>query len=1049
MEINLLKVKSISCKNNIRKNICDYYFYTLDPNNPSGIYQYYKNLFKKIIQSDTFDYTIKKEYIDINEFKACILQKSSMTRLTAVVKNKNTGQVTKIKLVDIPYLFPDLKIILNGVVKHQILTLKRAPISYFQNNSLCPIMRVKLLNNILNIYKTSNGFVYCLNPTTPKCYNISQTEEYFEKSGIISEEELKEKFNSGEYSFGISTEETYLYYVKDFLGIEIKEKENFIDFFFDSLLDFYNESSSEYYLDKSSIIYKKLSTPPERIFANIMIINRDLEKDSLIDFVNSESKLNFMIKHFNKNFVLIQKLTNDSRFYQTTSIYNLSTYDTKHNKVMLTDASRADSNIISQDSRLNHVTHFGRVCPLDTPEGKMTGVTGTFANGVSINKIGILESNLYNVKTKKIESMSTVREYKHIVGDYVSYFEKDNTRPIFARYKGKVELVPKSSVEYVSSSPISLISEELSKNPFVSHNDGARALVGLSVCKQAIKTLNPSRFFKLNHLSGDSTYIEKGLLKIRFNSGDIEYHHDAIFNTSRFVLGNDVITPTQTLMTAFMHYGGYSFEDSVVVSDKVIREGKLNHEEIVTFVINIKNPTEEYSETITKAHLEKTDINLDNIDESGIIKVGSVFKGGDPIVVKEITKKGSADDLITSLLDYVDIENIEKVDKTFFAPSNIISGKIESVAIYGDRKGIEQTDQYAEYLKNLYDTIKKEYLKWVKNSGFKVTDLDVNKNLQQIEQNKKEMLDGWFGIRDKVNLASVKTSVVIKARVIKSIFIGDKLSTLHGAKGVLTHVMNSDEAPIINDGTGTPIDCIICTLGIPSRMNGGMIHEMEVGLAKYEIEKYIKANGYDHTMTKLKKFINKDDDENIKFNIQGFNFSYSSLHQVLSQLNIKTKQYGVINAFTSREYEHPINYGYMHILRAGHLSEDKLNTRSTGIYSRITQQPSKLKTLSSGSAARFGEYEFWCLLAWGCLNTTKEFIGPKSDDIIGREKMYKDLILQGHASLERNKTESLQTINSIMKTMNLLLSIRKKAALKQEAVINKEAITTPIKNIKK
>jgi len=615
-----------------------------------------------------------------------------------------------------------------------------------------------------------------------------------------------------------------------------------------------------------------------------------------------------------------------------------------------------------------HPSHYGRLCPVHTPEGPNIGLILHLALYARINEFGMIETPYIKVKngkvTDEIEYLNALEEEKFVIAHAaIERDEKGDIKEemVEVRINGQPDLAPKSKVDYMDVATNQAFSIATSLIPFLNHNDAGRALMGSNMQKQATPCVEPEAALVATGIEG-AAMRDTGRLVIALNDGTVSkvdgnsietidskggktsyklvnfaktnsatcFHQRPIVNVEDKVKRGDVIADTltsvqgemalgQNVLIAFLSWSGANYEDAIILSERLIKENKFTTIHIDEVVVNVRE-TKLGPEVTTCDIPNVGEAKLKNLAEDGVIRIGAEVNPGD-ILVGKITPKGESqltpeERLLRSLFG----EKARDVKDTSKRMEGGKRGRIINVQIFSREKG------------------------------------------------------------DKLESGIIKR-IHIEIAQIRNVSVGDKLAGRHGNKGVISRILPVEDMPYTADGT--PIDLILTPLGVPSRMNLGQILEMHLGLAA-------KTLNYQAIVP---PFVGATDKE-IK----------EELAKAGWNENGKVQLY---DGRTGEAFKQETAIGYMYILKLDHMVEDKIHMRSIGPYSLITQQP--LGGKAQGGGQRFGEMEVWALLGHGAAYTLREMLTIKSDDIIGRSAAF-DSIVKG----ERIKGENLPAAFNVL-----------------------------------
>ena len=797
-----------------------------------------------------------------------------------------------------------------------------------------------------------------------------------------------------------------------------------------------------------------------------------------------------------------------------------------------------------------HPTHYGRVCPIETPEGPNIGLINSLAAFARTNEYGFLESPFRKAKDGKVTNnfnyLSAIEEGDYVIAQASALLDNKNRfteELVPVRYKNEFSLMPPERVDYMDVSPQQIISIAASLIPFLEHDDANRALMGSNMMRQAVPTLQTetplvgtgmerivardSGSCAIAKRGGVVESIDASRIVVRVNEKEINPGDSAvdIYNIIKYtrsnqttcinqrpivaegdkVSKNDILAdgPSvdlgelslgQNVRIAFMPWHGYNFEDSILISDRIVSEDKftsIHIQELTCIARDTKLGAEEISGDIPNVG----DSALSKLDEFGIVYIGAEVKAGD-ILVGKVTPKGEtqlspeekllraifgekASDVKDSSLRVpsggdgtiidvhvftrdglekdgraLDIEEsqLKEIKKDVDEELSIIEGatfsRVENILVgkkVASSKGIPKGS-----------VIKKDHLDAIpKNDWFKIRFKNeaINKQLKQIELNLNEYRENLKEIfkekKSKVSggddlapgvLKVVKVYLAIKRRVQP----GDKLAGRHGNKGVISVIMPMEDMPY--DENGEPVDIVLNPLGVPSRMNVGQVLETHLGWAAKELGSKIKdLIDEGRKVSEIRSLLNKIYGNDTNKNLDSLDdkeilelagnlrngvpmatpaFDGAKESEVKDMLKLAglplSGQCKLFDGRTGEEFDRPVTLGYMYILKLNHLVEDKMHARSTGSYSLVTQQPLGGKAQFGGQ--RFGEMEVWALEAYGAAHTLQEMLTVKSDDVIGRTRIYKNLV-DGNFEMDAGIPESFNVLTKEIRSLGIDLEL--------------------------
>ncbi|MFC1612522.1 DNA-directed RNA polymerase subunit beta [Patescibacteria group bacterium] len=645
-----------------------------------------------------------------------------------------------------------------------------------------------------------------------------------------------------------------------------------------------------------------------------------------------------------------------------------------------------------------HTTHYGRICPIQTPEGPNIGLVGHLAGYSRINEYGFLEAPYRKIDksgdkpraTNEIVYLNAFAEEKAITTpgttliDENGFFLRDKVE---ARKFGEPEIVRTDELDYMDVSSRQIISVATSLIPFLEHDDGNRALMGTNMQRQAIPTLNPdspvvgtgveakaaqdSGHVILAEEAGTVMGIEGARIQVLEDKGNLRTYdlnkflrsnHSTCLNQRPIVekgkkvkkgevladgpaTQNGELALGQNVLVTFLAWEGYNFEDAIILSDRLVQNDKYTSIHIETHTIDVRD-TKLGPELITNDIPNVSEDLLKNLDEEGVICVGAEVASGD-ILVGKITPKGETE-----------LSAEEKLLR----------------AIFGEKaRDVRDTSLYLEH-----------------GEHGKIVDIKIFSREEG----------------DKLPPGVIK-SIQISVADLRKIQVGDKMSGRHGNKGVVSKVVPVADMPYLEDGT--PVDIILSPLGVVSRMNLGQILETHLGLAANVLGYKLATPVFDGIS-----------ETQIKSELEEAGFSVDGKVQL-------------VDGRTGEPFHQKATVGYKYMLKLNHMVEDKIHQRSIGPYSLITQQPLGGKAQFGGQ--RFGEMEVWALEAYGAAHTLQEILTIKSDDVPGRSKAYESII----------KGEPIRKLN-IPESFNVLLRELKGLCLDVELIGAKEEKPEEISN---
>ena len=773
-----------------------------------------------------------------------------------------------------------------------------------------------------------------------------------------------------------------------------------------------------------------------------------------------------------------------------------------------------------------HPTHYGRVCTIETPEGPNIGLINSLAVFARTNKYGFLETpyrKVVNSKvTDEIEYLSAIEENEYVIAQANAPQDdkgKLDAQFVDCRYQGESLLKPPAEVDFMDVSPMQTVSVAAALVPFLEHDDANRALMGANMQRQAVPTLRSQKPLVGTGIEravardsgvtvnarrgGVIEQIDAGRIVVKANEDEISGDTDAgvdIYNLIKYTRSNqntcinqtplvnvgDVVArgdvladgPStdigelalgQNMLVAFMPWNGYNFEDSILLSERVVEEDRyttIHIEELTVQARDTKLGPEEISADIPNVSEQA----LNRLDESGVVYIGAEVRAGD-ILVGKVTPKGESQ--LTpeeKLLRAIFGEKASDVKDSSLRVPPGMDGVVIDVQVF-TRDGIEKDkrarqieeneirqvkkdfdDQFRILENAIYARLRTQLIGKVANGGaglkkgetvsslvldglkksdwftLRMKDADASDAIEraqkQIEAHEKEFERRFADKRGKITqgddlapgvLKMVKVYLAVKRRIQP----GDKMAGRHGNKGVVSTIVPVQDMPYMADGQ--TVDIVLNPLGVPSRMNIGQILEVHLGWAAkglgQKIQRMLDAQA---KINDLRKFLDEIYNHDGKLHGQRVDLKQfsdeelltlaqnltdgvpmatpvfdgaaeSEIKAMLTLADLPTSgQTQLYDGRTGDAFERHVTVGYMHMLKLNHLVDDKMHARSTGPYSLVTQQPLGGKAQFGGQ--RFGEMEVWALEAYGAAYTLQEMLTVKSDDVQGRNQMYKNIV---------------------------------------------------------
>jgi DNA-directed RNA polymerase subunit beta len=680
-----------------------------------------------------------------------------------------------------------------------------------------------------------------------------------------------------------------------------------------------------------------------------------------------------------------------------------------------------------------HPTHYGRMCPIETPEGPNIGLMGSLASYAEISEFGFVTTPYRVVKNGKVSDeivhLDATQEEEKVIAQANAEIDPKSGKlvgdRILCRVRDEAEVMAATpeQVDYMDVSPTQIWSVATALIPFLEHDDANRALMGSNMQRQAVPLLKPEPPLigtgmerraaidsgdvvvaigdgEVTELDAERIIVSKGSKKDtyplnkfqRSNQGTIIHQRPIVAIGDKVKKGDVLADGSSTssgeialgknCLVAFMSWEGYNFEDAIILSERLVKDDELTSIHIEEYEIDART-TKLGDEEITRDIPNRSEESLRNLDERGIVRVGAEVTSGD-LLVGKVTPKG-------------------------------------------------ETELTAE--EKLIRAIFKEKAREVRDTSLKVPHGSGGVVLEVLTFNRDDGDDLSPGVNDLV-----RVFVATKRKIQE----GDKLAGRHGNKGVISKIVPEEDMPHLADGT--PVDVILNPLGVPSRMNIGQILETHLG--------WVAANGWYDDGSESYEQVQKL--ENGRVNVATPVFDGATVEDVDNALvqwqkeNIDSRgidlgldekkpegarsagRAQLFSGRTGEPYEGEVTIGYMYILKLLHLVDDKIHARSTGPYSLVTQQPLGGKAQFGGQ--RFGEMEVWALEAYGAAYTLQEMLTVKSDDTVGRVKAYESIV-KGENIPEPSVPESFKVLLKEMQALSLdanLVTEEGKVGLEEE-----------------
>lgn len=657
-----------------------------------------------------------------------------------------------------------------------------------------------------------------------------------------------------------------------------------------------------------------------------------------------------------------------------------------------------------------HYSHYGRMCPIETPEGPNIGLISYLAAFARINEYGFIEAPYRKVDketgqvTDEVVYMTADIEDHYVVAQANEPLTEDRkfARPIVnARYRDEILEIENDRIDYMDVSPKMVVSIATAMIPFLENDDANRALMGSNMQRQAVpllKTESPvvgtgmeykaavdSGVAIVSKQSGTVTGIsaekiiitddkgEKHTYKLskfaRSNQGTCINQRPIINKGEKIEIGQVIadgpstsqgeISLGKNALIGFMTWEGYNYEDAILINEKIVREDVFTSVHIEEYEIECRD-TKLGPEEITRDIPNVGEDALKDLDERGIIRIGAEVRAGD-ILVGKVTPKGETE---------------------LTAEERLLR------AIFGE-KAREVRDTSLKVPHGEYGTI----------------------------------IDVKIFTRDNCDELSAGVNMIVRCYIAqkRKISVGDKMAGRHGNKGVVSRILPQEDMPFLPDGT--PLDIVLNPLGVPSRMNIGQVLEVHLGMAAKTLGWKVMTPVFDGARE-------------------------TDIRECLKQAGLREDGKTILyDGRTGEAFDNSVTVGYMYFLKLHHLVDDKIHARSTGPYSLVTQQPLGGKAQFGGQ--RFGEMEVWALEAYGAAYTLQEILTVKSDDIVGRVKTY-EAIVKGQNVPKPGIPESFKVLIKELQSLGIDVKVldkdEKEIDLKQTFEEDEEMMIAPISN---
>ncbi|MBQ9853871.1 MAG: DNA-directed RNA polymerase subunit beta [Bacilli bacterium] len=627
-----------------------------------------------------------------------------------------------------------------------------------------------------------------------------------------------------------------------------------------------------------------------------------------------------------------------------------------------------------------NASHYGRICPIESPEGQNIGLITSLASYAKVNEYGFIMTPYRKVENKKltdrVDYLTATEEQDFYISQATVNVDEDGMivdKNVAGRFNGESVIIPSDKVDYIDVSPQQVVSITTSLIPFLEHDDATRALMGANMQRQALPLLTTEAPFigtgveyvaardsgavVVAKADGIVDYVDAKKIVVKNAKGEDVYHlatfersnQGETANQSPIVRAGDKVKAGQVIadgpstdkgelalgknvVVAFMTFNGYNFEDAVIMNERLVKDDVYTSLHIEDYEIQCRD-TKLGPEEITRDIPNVGEDARKNLDENGIIRIGTEVKEGD-ILVGKVTPKGMAD--LTSeekLLHAIFGEKTREVRNSSLVVPHGGDGIVHDVKIY-------------------------------------------------TKADNDEMPSG---------VSKVVRVYIIQKRKIQ---VGDKMSGRHGNKGVISLILPQEDMPYLPDGT--PVDIMLNPQGVPSRMNIGQILELHMGMAAKKLGVHIATPVLDGA---------KKDDVAAMMKEAGMDEDGKTI---------------LYDGRTGEPFDNRISVGVMYMIKLHHMVDDKLHARATGPYSLVTQQPLGGKAQFGGQ--RFGEMEVWALEAYGASHVLQEILTYKSDDVIGRVKVYESIV-KGQSLPQPSIPESFRVLIKEFQALGLNISV--------------------------
>ena len=730
-----------------------------------------------------------------------------------------------------------------------------------------------------------------------------------------------------------------------------------------------------------------------------------------------------------------------------------------------------------------HYTHYGRVCPIETPEGPNIGLITSLACYSKVNKYGLIETPYRKVVsgkvTDQVEELTADAEDDKYVAQANTPMGKDgkiDADLVACRVRSDYPMIAPKDVDYMDVSPLQVISVSAALIPFLEHDDANRALMGCNMQRQGVPLLMPEAPYvgtgiehEVARDSGTAVVARRDgrvqfadaskiIVETRDGSSDVyellkykRSNQDTCINQHPIVKAGDNVKARQVIadgpsmdngylalgrnmLVGFMCWEGYNYEDAILVSSRLVKDDVFTSIHLHEFTVDARNTklgAEEITRDIPNIGAEA----LSHLDNDGIVLPATVVEPGD-ILVGKVTPKGeqqlTPEERLLKVIFGKKADDV--VDASLRVPPGT-SGKILGTRVFVRKEKLTKAEEKARLaaledekdstlellkeqrkraLNNAKESIKKEVD--LKKEEARINALYKLMEKKAVEHYEREI---EFSKQGDELAVTVNKSVKVYIASKRKLHVGDKMSGRHGNKGVVARILPEEDMPFLPDGT--PLDIVLSPLGIPSRMNVGQLLETMLGWAAHYLHYNAATPVFDgpseaEVVEQIRKAKEKILDDKGLTGKAREEYAAKYLPDDYCRITL-------YDGRTGEPFEEKVTIGYMYMMKLIHLVEDKVHSRSTGPYSLITRQPLGGKAQFGGQ--RFGEMEVWAMEGYGATYTLQEFLTVKSDDFVGRTKMYESIV-KGEAPTQPGVPESFKVLIKELQALGLSVDLLKK-----------------------